>query len=104
MRTRKPQRVDRAEVRVIATATFGYIVKETGKIKNLRPREIGHQSGAQGEFVSELRHGKAAQITYDFEDVLVNRVDVVKIVLHLSHHSAELRQIAAEDTVLVHST
>src|SRR4051812_2252158 len=104
MRTRKAQRIDCAELRMISTAAFGYIVKEARKIKNLRPREISHQPRAQGEFVSELRHCEAAQITYDFEDVLIDGVDVVKVMLHLSHHAAELRQVAAEDTILVHST
>ena len=36
-----------------------------------------------------LRLGKAAQIADDHQDVLVDRVDVVEIVLHLADDAAE---------------
>ena len=51
----------------------------------------------------ELRLREAPQIAHHHQDVLVDGIDVEEVVLHLSHDAAELRQVPAEDAVLIHA-
>ena len=71
-------------------------------IEQLGIREIGDQPRAQRVLVRVLRLGEAPQVADHHQDVLVDRVDVIQIVLHLADDAAERGQVAAEDAVLVH--
>jgi hypothetical protein len=102
MRSAKPAGIDLAELRMIATATFGDIVKQRGKVEHFRPGEIAHQAAAQGKFVGELGDGKAPQIPDDAQNVLVHGIDVIEIMLHLADNSTERGQVTPENAALIH--
>ena len=85
---RKAQRIDRAERRMVAAAAFRDVVEETREIEHLGALEAAHDAAAQRKFVGKLRYDEAAQIAHDFENVLVDRVDVIQVVLHLSDDAA----------------
>src|SRR6266511_3470466 len=88
---------------MVAAASLGDVVEESRDIQQLGSGEVGYQARAQRILVCMLRLGKAAQIADDHQDVLVDRVDVVEIVLHLTDDAAEHGQVPAEDAVLVHA-
>ena len=56
--------------------------------------EVGHQAAAQRELVRELGLGEAPQVADHHQDVLVDRVDVVEVVLHLADDAPEGGQVA----------
>ena len=88
---------------VVAAAPLGDVVEQRGDDQYLRPREVGDQARTQRIFVRVLRLHEAAQVADHHQDVLVDRVDVEQVVLHLSDDAPEHRQVAAEDSVLVHA-
>jgi hypothetical protein len=95
--------IERAELGMVAAAPLRDVVIDGGHVEQPAALETRHELGAQRKLVRELRHGEAAQVAHHHEDVLVHRVDVKKVVLHLSHDAAELGQVVAEDAVLVHA-
>ena len=103
MRARKAQRVDRAELRMIASAALRDVVEQAGEIENLGTGEVAHQPAAQRKLVRQLGYGETTQVAHDFQYVRVYGIDVIEIVLHLPDDAAERGQVAAEHAVLVHA-
>ena len=88
---------------MIAAAALRDVVEQRREVEHLGPREVAHEPAAQRKLVRELGDGEAPQVAHHVQDVLVDRVDVVEIVLHLADDAAERRQVAAEHAVLVHA-
>jgi hypothetical protein len=96
-------RIRHAERRMVAASPLGDVVEQRGDIQQPAALEAAHQLAAQRELMRELRHGEAAQVAQHHQDVLVDRVDVIEVVLHLADDAPELRQVAAQHVVLVHA-
>ena len=96
-------RIAAAEHRMIAAATLGDIVEESRDVEHLPPVEVGDQARAQRIFMCVLGFGEAAKVANHHQDVFVDGVDMKQIVLHLANDTAEHRQIAPEDPVLIHA-
>jgi len=97
-------RVSDDQFRMIPPPAFGNVMKKSGNIEQPMPVETRHQSAAKGIFVSELDHREATKIPDDHEYVLVNGINVEKVVLHLSHDFSECRQVTPKNRVLIHSS
>ena len=102
--TAETPRIARAELGVVTTAPLGDVVEQRGDNQNLRPRKVGDQARTQRIFMRVLRLHEAAQVADHHQYVLVDRVHVEQVVLHLSDDPPENRQVAAEDSVLVHAS
>ena len=87
---------------MVAAAALGDIVKQRRHVQHPRPLEIGDQLAAERIFVRVLGHREAAQIAQHHQDVLVDRVDVIQVVLHLPDDAPEIQQVASEHAGLVH--
>ena len=96
-------RVGAAEQRMVAAATLGDVVKQGGDIQQPVALETGDQARTQGILVCELEHGEAAHIAHHHQDVLVHRVYVEQVMLHLADDALERRQVAPENSPLVHA-
>ena len=94
--------IDRAELRVVATAALADVVVEAGDVDQLGLGQLVHDLAGQREFLRQLRPFQLAQVLDQVERVRVHRIDVEQVVLHLPDDMAELRQVAAEDAVAVH--
>ncbi len=95
-------RIDGAQFRVIAAAALGDVVEDRRHVEQPRLVEFAHGARAERVFVGELAHREAPEVAQDLQDVLVDGVDVEKIVLHLADDAAERREVGAEDVELVH--
>ena len=65
-----------AQVRVIAAASLGDVMKEPRNIQKLGLRKIGNQPRAQRILMGMLRLGEAAQVAHHHQAMLVDRVDM----------------------------
>ena len=70
------RRVALAQLRMIATPSFGDVVEQGRKVKEPALFESGHEARTKWIFVGEFRHGKTPQVAHDLQDVLVHGVDV----------------------------
>ena len=99
----EPARIYLAQRRMVAAASFGDVVEEAREVEQFGSLEIAHQAAAQRKFVREFRHREAPQVAHHVEYVFVHGVDVIQIMLHLAGDAPECRNIAAEDSVLIHA-
>ena len=97
------ERIRLAEFGMVTAATFSDIVEQSGEIEQFGPVKLAHQPAAQRELVGQFRNCKAPQVAHDFQDVLVDGIDVVKIMLHLADNTAESRDVTSQNVVLVHA-
>src|SRR5580765_5463397 len=95
--------LDLPQLRMVAAPSFGDIVEERRDVEEPMAIETRDQPAAQRILVRELEHREAAQVAHHGEDMLIHRVDVEKVVLHLPDDAPERREIAAQDSVLVHA-
>ncbi len=95
--------IHRAEFRMVAATALGNVVIEPGNVDQLWFGQPFDQLAGQRIFLGDARLGQLAQVLDDIERVRVDGVDVEQVVLHLPDDVAELRQIAAQDAVAVHS-
>src|SRR5205085_6084322 len=91
-----------AELRVIAATALGDIVQQHREIKSAAGHDRRHQLGSQWELRFEKPALDLVQDADCEQRVLIDRVDMVHVVLHLSHDTAEIGNEAAEDPGLVH--
>ena len=90
-----------AKLGVASSATFGNIVKKSGKCQTPGLFNVVHDLRAQGVFVRVGRVRQAAEIFDNAERVLIDRVNVKKIVLHLSDDASPDGQEASENAPCV---
>jgi hypothetical protein len=72
-----------AELRVVAAAALGDVVKQRGDVEQVGAVELRRQLRAEGVLVGVLGDEEAPHIAQHHQDVLVHRVDVEQVVLHL---------------------
>ena len=96
--------VHRAQFGVVTTAPFGDIVEECRDIKYPWTIKFADDACAQGVFVRKFAHRESANVAQDLQNMLVNGVNVKKIMLHLTDDAPEIRQVGAEDVELVHAS
>ncbi len=89
---------------MVAATALGDVVEQRGDDENFGTREVGDEARTQRVFVRVLRLHEPPQVAYHHQDVLVDGVDVKKVVLHLSDDATENREIASQNAVLVHAT
>ncbi len=94
-------RVGHAERRVVAAAALRDIVEQRGDIEHPGPLEARDQLAAERILVRMFSHREATDIAQHHQDVLVDRVDVIEVVLHLSDDAPEVEQVTAEHARLV---
>jgi hypothetical protein len=95
--------IDGTKFRVVATSPLGDVVEQRCDVEHPGTREITDQLAAQRILVSELAGEKAAQVAQDLQAMLVDGVDVEQVVLHLADDPAEIGQVAAKQSELVHA-
>ncbi len=95
--------VARAQCAVVAAAALGDVVKQGGDVQQPGLLEVGDQLAAQRVLVRVFGQREPTQVAQHLEDVLIDGVDVEKIVLHLPHDAPEHRQVAAQHGQLVHA-
>jgi hypothetical protein len=87
---------------VITTPTLGNVVKERSKTESPGLVERRGQLATKGVFVSMLREKESPQISHDGEDVLIDRIDMKKVMLHSADNAPELWQIPSKHRPLIH--
>ena len=100
--TAEAQHVALAQLRVVAAAPLGDVMKEGCHDQQPGRLEIAHQLAAEGVLVHVLGHHEAAQVAHHHQRVLVDRVDVEEVMLHAAHDVPEGREIASQHRPLVH--
>ena len=100
----KAHHLDRAQIRMIATAPFRNIVVQTGDVHQPRFAKLGHHLIGQFVLMQMLLQGKAAQIAHHHQNMLIHRVNVKQIVLHLPDDFTKNRQITPQNPHLMHQT
>ena len=100
--TAEAQHVALAQLRVVAAAPLGDVMKEGRHDQQPGRLEIAHQLAAEGVLVHVLGHHEAAQVAHHHQRVLVDRVDVEEVMLHAAHDVPEGRKIAPQHRPLVH--
>ena len=85
-----------AQFGVIATTAFGDVMEQGGNVEQPMTVKAAHQLIGHGQLFAVLGHGEAAQIAYDLQRVLVHGVGVKEVMLHLSDHAPENRQVAGK--------
>ena len=100
--TAEAQYVALAQLRVVAAAPLGDVMKEGRHDQQPGRLEIAHQLAAEGVLVHVLGHHEAAQVAHHHQRVLVDRVDVEEVMLHAAHDVPEGREIASQHRPLVH--
>src|SRR3954465_11947683 len=87
---------------MVSSSALCDVVIERGDIEKPGMFEAADELACKGEFMPELWHGEASQVSKHHEDMLVNRVYMEQVVLHLADDPAEFRHVSAENPVLVH--
>ncbi len=86
---------------VVAAAAFADVVEQRSRIQHPWPLEVGNQLAAKRVFVRVLGDGKTPDVAQHHQDVLIDRIDMVKIMLHLADDAPEVEQVASQHTGLV---
>ena len=100
--TAEAQHVALAQLRVVAAAPLGDVMKEGRHDQQPGRLEIAHQLAAERVLVHVLGHHEAAQVAHHHQRVLVDRIDVEEVVLHPAHDVSEGGEIASQHRPLVH--
>ncbi len=79
---------------MVAAAAFGNVVKQRRDVQYPRPVEAADQLAAERIFVRVFGHREAAQVAQHHQNVLIDGVDVIQIMLHLSDDTPEIQQIS----------
>ena len=85
-----------------ASESLSDVVKEPRDEKAPVPVEPRHDVRAEGIFVREVASRKAADVPNDAQRVLIDREDVVEVVLHLPDDVPEGEEIAPENPPEIH--
>ena len=92
----------RSDLFMPASESLSDVVKETRDEKAPVAVEPRHDVRAEGIFVREVASRKAADVPNDAKRVLIDREDVVEVVLHLPDDVSERQKIAPENPPEVH--
>src|SRR6185437_11817245 len=92
----------RAEDRVIAAAPLGDIVQQHGEIKHAARIDGRKDAGCERQLVLEGAALDLMQHADREQRMLVDRVDMIHVVLYLRDDAAEIRNEAAEYPGLAH--
>ena len=92
----------RSDFLVPAPEALSDVVKEARDEKAPVPVEPRHDVRAEGVFVREVASRKAADVPNDAKRVLIDREDVIEVVLHLPDDVPERQKIAPENPPEVH--
>ena len=93
-----------AQLRVIATAAFGNVMKKGRCVKHIGLVPACRQLRTEGVFVRMVGNEKAAHISQNHQDVLINGVDVKQVMLHLTDDVSKYPQITTQDGGLIHQS
>ena len=88
---------------MVRAAPLGDVVKEPGKMKQLRLRQGGEDVRAVRKLLAMIGPPEAAQIGDGAQEVFVHSIGVEEVELHEAGDPAELGQVAAENSVGVHA-
>jgi len=78
-----------AQLGMVAAASLGDVVEQSGNIQHLRTCEFAHQPAAQRYLVRVLGQCEAAQLRTTIRICSSHGVDMEQVVLHLSDDAAE---------------
>ena len=87
---------------MVSAATLGDVMKKRGQEQQLRLGQPLHDVVAQRKFLAVFICLEASQITDDKQCVLIDRIDVKKVVLHTTHDVPECGNIPGQNAVSVH--
>ncbi len=96
------QRIDGAELRVIATPPLGDVVEQGGDAEQLRFAQPGEDLVAERVALAAGRIGELVNVLEQPVGVLIYRVGVEHVELHLADDEVPLGQIGRQNAVLVH--
>ena len=88
---------------MVATASFCDVMEQAGQKQQVWIFKLADQAAAQGKLVRIFGQRCAAQIAHHHQDVFVHGIDMEQVVLHLSHDTAESRQVTPQNVHLVHA-
>ena len=91
-----------AQLGMVASAAFRDVVEQSRDVEKLRFGQPCEYVRAVREFMVTSRVGEHPQVADHEQAVLVDGIDVEQVVLHLSRHPIEDREIGAEDSVAMH--
>ena len=91
-----------ADFGVIAAPALGDIMQQHCEVKSTAGHNRRHQLGSQWKLLFEEPALDFVQDADCEEGVLVDRVDVVHVILHLGHDTTKIGNKAAEHSRLVH--
>ena len=87
---------------VVAGTALAQVVQEGGDVELAPGMQLGQDLGRERQLARELAPLHLPDDAHGPDGVLVDRVDVVEIVLHLADHAAEIGDEAAQQPALVH--
>ncbi len=96
------QRIDGAELGVIAASPLSDVVKEGGDAEQLRLAQPGEDLVAERVSLAAGRVGKLVDVLEQPVGVFVHRVGMEHVELHLADDKVPLRQVGGQDAVFVH--
>ncbi len=87
---------------MVTAATLGDIVQQCGEVKRASRGDGRGDRRGEGQFVFELALFDLVQNADGEQGMLVDRVDMVHVVLHLRDDAAEIGDESAKHAGLVH--
>ena len=87
---------------MIATAAFGNVMKQRGKVEQLNFWESRRELRGEWKTLRIDLAVKASDVAYQLQRVRINSINMKQIMLHETHDPAEFRDVATQDSEQAH--